>query len=195
MSQRYQIRTHAAQRHSITPSARVTRARGRALVWLLTAAPEPMLGSRTQARRSLLNSDSQEPARLHPSVMRPVHGTVLISARSGGSLFSRKEDRKVKTTIIALSAAALVAAAPAVFAQGVSSKAPSVQHKVSKKHHPGVSNYAPRREMQVKGWTMGYPGAFGYAPGAPPVVRDMTDISPYGGSGGGGSGGGGGGGM
>src|ERR1700740_2506021 len=111
-----------------------------------------MLGTRTQARRSLLNSDSQDPARLHPSVMRPVHGKVLISARSGGSLFSRREDRKVKTTIIALSAAVLIAAAPAVFAQGVSSKAPTVQHKVSKKHHPGVSNYASRREMQVKGW-------------------------------------------
>jgi len=101
----------------------------------------------------------------------------------------------VKTTIIALSAAALIAAAPAVFAQGVSSKAPSVQHKVSKKYHRGVSNYAPRREMQGKGWTMGYPGAFGYAPGAPPVVRDMTDISPYGGGGGGGAGAGAGGGM
>jgi hypothetical protein len=94
----------------------------------------------------------------------------------------------MKTAIIALSAAALIADAPAVFAQGVSSKAPSVQHKVSKKHHPGVSNYAPRREMQVKGRTLGYPGAFGYAPGAPPVVRDMTDISPYGGGGGGGGG-------
>ena len=65
--------------------------------------------------------------------------------------------------IIALSAAVLIAAAPAVFAKGVSSKTPSVQHKVSKKHH-GVTNYA---EMQGKGWTMGYPGAFGYAPGAP----------------------------
>jgi hypothetical protein len=101
----------------------------------------------------------------------------------------------VKTTIVAISAAALIAAAPSVFAQGVSSKAPSVQHKVSKKHHPGVSNYATRREMRVKGRTMGYPRAFGYAPGAPPVVRDMTDISPYGGGGGGGAGAGAGGGM
>jgi hypothetical protein len=102
----------------------------------------------------------------------------------------------VKTTIIALSAAVLIAAAPAVFAKGVTSKTPSVQHSVQhKKHHPGVTNYALRRERQVKGWTMGYPRAFGYAPGAPPVVRDMTDISPYGGGGGSGGGGGTGGGM
>jgi hypothetical protein len=99
----------------------------------------------------------------------------------------------VKARIIALSAAVLIAAAPAVFAKNASSKTPSMQHKVSKKHHPAVTNYAPRREMQAKGWTPGYPGAFGYAPRAAPVVRDMTDISPYGGSAGGGGAGGGGG--
>jgi hypothetical protein len=99
----------------------------------------------------------------------------------------------VKTKIISLSAAVLIAAAPAVFAKGVSSKTASVQHKVSKKPHPGVTNYALRRERQVKGSTIGYPGAFGYAPGASPVVRDMTDISPYGGGAGGGGAGGGGG--
>jgi hypothetical protein len=47
----------------------------------------------TDAGAALLNSDSQ-PARPHPSVMRPVHGTALISVRSGGSLFSTREDRK-----------------------------------------------------------------------------------------------------
>jgi hypothetical protein len=83
----------------------------------------------------------------------------------------------VKTTIIALSAAVLIAAAPAVFAEGVSSKTASAQHKVSRKHHPGVNNYALRREMQVKGRTMGYPGAFGYAPGAP-VVRNGRFFGP-----------------
>jgi hypothetical protein len=79
----------------------------------------------------------------------------------------------VKTTIIAISAAVLIAAAPAVFAKDVSSKTASVQHKVSKRHHPGVTNYALRRERQVKGWTMGYPGALGYAPGAYPVERSL----------------------
>lgn len=67
----------------------------------------------------------------------------------------------MKTTIIALSAAALIAVAPAVFAQGVSSKTPG-QHKVSEKHHPGVSGYAPRREMQAKGSKKGYPGVSDY---------------------------------
>jgi len=71
----------------------------------------------------------------------------------------------VKTTIIALSAAALIAAAPAVLARGVPGKTPGLQHKVSKKHHLGVSGYAPLREMQAKGSKKGYPGAFGYAPG------------------------------
>ena len=71
----------------------------------------------------------------------------------------------MKTTIIALSAAALIAAAPAVLARGVPGKTPGLQHKVSKKHHLGVSGYAPLREMQAKGSKKGYPGAFGYAPG------------------------------
>jgi hypothetical protein len=71
----------------------------------------------------------------------------------------------VKTTIIALSAAALIAVAPAVLARGVPGKTPGLQHKVSKKHHLGVSGYAPLREMQAKGSKKGYPGAFGYAPG------------------------------
>jgi hypothetical protein len=132
------------------------------------------------------------PAHLHPSVMRSVHERVLISACSG-ALFSMREDREVKTLMIALSAAVLIAAAPAVFAKAVSSKTASAEHKVLRKHHPGVANYALRRETQAKGRTMGRPGAFGYAPGAQPVVRDMTDILPYGGGAGSGGAGGGGG--
>jgi hypothetical protein len=57
----------------------------------------------------------------------------------------------VKTTITALSAAALIVAAPAVLAQGVPIKTLDLQHKVSKKHHSGVSVHAPLREMQAKG--------------------------------------------
>lgn len=67
----------------------------------------------------------------------------------------------MKTATIALSAAALIAAVPAVFGQG--SKTPSVQHNVSKKRHPGVPGYALRREMQAKVSMSGYLGAFGYA--------------------------------
>ncbi len=93
----------------------------------------------------------------------------------------------MKTTIIALSVAALIAAAPAVLAQGVPSKTPGLQHKVSKKHHPGVSGYAPLREMQARGSKKGYPKAFGYAPGD--FLDRETEMSRQAGGGGGGSGG------
>ena len=87
----------------------------------------------------------------------------------------------MKTAIIALSAAALIATAPALFAQGASSKSPSVQHNVSKKRHPGVSGYPLRHETQAKG-----PRAFGYAlPGAP---MEPNLNAGGGGGGGGGSG-------
>jgi hypothetical protein len=90
----------------------------------------------------------------------------------------------VKTTIIALSAAALVATAPAVLAQGVPDKTPGLHHHVSKKHHPG---YTPLREMQAKGSKKGYPKAFGYAPSE--VLDRETEMSrTAGGGGGGGSG-------
>jgi hypothetical protein len=85
----------------------------------------------------------------------------------------------VKTAIIALSAAALIATAPAVFAHNASSKSLSVQHNVSKNRHPGVSGYPLRHETQAKG-----PRAFGYAlPGAP------MEPNPNAGGGGGGGGG------
>ena len=81
----------------------------------------------------------------------------------------------MKTTIVALSAAALIAAAPAVFAQGVSSKSPGLQHKVSKKHHPGVFGYTSLHEMQAKGSKKGYPQTFGYSPGE--VLDRETEIT------------------
>jgi hypothetical protein len=94
---------------------------------------------------------------------------------------------KVKTTIIALSAAALIAAAPAVLAQSGPSKSPGLQHKVSKKNHSGVSVHAPLREMQAKGPTNVHPRAFGYARGE--VLDRETEMSRQaGGGGGGGSG-------
>ncbi len=73
----------------------------------------------------------------------------------------------MKFTIIALSSAALIATAPAVFAQGASSKAPGqeMQEKGSVKGAPGASGYAPGQEMQAKGSKKGSPGASGYAPG------------------------------
>jgi|SRR5579871_1861031 len=103
----------------------------------------------------------------------------------------------MKTGIIAFSAAAFIAAASVAFAQSVPSKAPGVQHKISKQRHPRLSGYALRREMEARAWRNGDPRAFGYAPAEPSgSQRDMTDISPSAGGGGAGGGpGGGGGGM
>ena len=92
----------------------------------------------------------------------------------------------MRTTIIALSAVALIAAAPAVLAHAPS-KTPGLQHKVSKKHHSGVSGYAPLREIQAKSSKNVYPGAFGYAPGE--VLDRETEMSRQAGGGGGGGGG------
>jgi hypothetical protein len=73
----------------------------------------------------------------------------------------------------------LIAAAPAVLAQNVSSKTPDQQHHASKKHPRLVSGYAPRHAMHAKGFKTGYSGAFGYAPSAP---KDYTyEISRIGG--------------
>ena len=73
----------------------------------------------------------------------------------------------MKTKIIALSAAVLMATAPVALAQGVSSKTPGheMQQKGSKKGQPGASGYSPGHEMQAKGSKKGSPGASGYAPG------------------------------
>ena len=89
----------------------------------------------------------------------------------------------MRTTIIALSAAALIAAAPAMLAQGVPGKTPGLQHKVSKKHHPGISGHARLRGMQAKGSKKGYPGAFGYAPVEPSGLDRETEMSRQAGGG------------
>jgi hypothetical protein len=77
----------------------------------------------------------------------------------------------MKTTIIALSAAALIASTPAVFAQGTSSQTPSqtpghqMQDKGSVPGTSGASGYTPGHQMQEKGTKDGTKGASGYAPG------------------------------
>ena len=76
----------------------------------------------------------------------------------------------MKTTIIALSAAALIVAAPAVPAQGVTSGTPAPRHEVAKKHH--VSGHARPLALQAKGTGKGYPGASGYAPFEPKGYLD-----------------------
>ena len=90
----------------------------------------------------------------------------------------------MKETIIALAAAALVTAVPLGFAQ--SSETPALQHKLSKKHPPGVSGHAVWHETKARGSKQGYPGAFGYAPSEP---RDYAiENARRAGGGGGGSG-------
>ena len=87
----------------------------------------------------------------------------------------------MKIIISALSMAALVAAAPAVLAQGVSSK--------FKKHHSGVFGYAPFPEMGANRPKQGYPRAYGSAPGQPNAAdRDLEASRQAGGGGGGGGG-------
>ncbi len=73
----------------------------------------------------------------------------------------------MKLAVIALSAAALIASSPAVFAQGASGKAPGqeMQDRGSVKGSPGASGYAPGHVMQRKGSKLGTTGASGYAPG------------------------------
>ncbi len=97
----------------------------------------------------------------------------------------------MKKTIIVLSVAALIAAAPAALAQGVPGKALGQHRMISKKHHPSVSGSVPLREMQTVGSNKGYPGAYGYAVGAPSRSdRDLEASRQAGGGGGGGGGGG-----
>jgi hypothetical protein len=91
----------------------------------------------------------------------------------------------VKTAIVALSAAALLAFAPPALARVASSKTPGVQHHVAKRHHAGAHDVR-RHVMQARG--AGYPGAFGYAPAAPSVSdQDFIRSRQFGGGGGGGS--------
>jgi hypothetical protein len=105
------------------------------------------------------------------------------------SFCSKEGGLKVKTTIIALSAAALIAAAPAALAQGLQGRTPGLQHNVSKKHHASASGHALSRGMQARGVGKGYQGAFGYAPGGPSgyIDRDLEVSGRQAGGGGGGA--------
>jgi hypothetical protein len=95
----------------------------------------------------------------------------------------------MKTAIIALSAAALLATPPAAFAQALAGKTPASHHKVARKPHQNVSVYAPMREMQARAPRRGYPAAFGYAPNES-IDRDLEMSRQAGGGGGGGGAGG-----
>jgi hypothetical protein len=90
----------------------------------------------------------------------------------------------VKTTIVALFGAALIAAAPAVLAQNVSSKTPGQQYKIFKKR-PHVAGYNQWHAAHARGPKMVYPGAFGYAP-SEPKDHTLENSRQAGGGGGGG---------
>lgn len=95
----------------------------------------------------------------------------------------------MKKTIIALSAAALIAAAPAAFAVGTPGKALGQHRMISKKHHASAPGNAPPREMQTVGSKKGYPGVYGYAAGLPSRLDRDVEASRQAGGGGGGGGG------
>jgi Ni/Co efflux regulator RcnB len=96
----------------------------------------------------------------------------------------------VKTIVIALFAAAVVAAAPAVLARSAVKQTArhEMHHKLSKRRHPHVSEYASKHKMRAKGVKRSYPGGLG---GARVEPRDYsTGASSNAGGGGGGGGGG-----
>ena len=88
----------------------------------------------------------------------------------------------MKTVIMTLSVAVLIAAAPAVLARNASHQ----HHQVFKKRPQVVYGYAPWRVMHANGVRTGY-GASGYAPSAP---KDYTYENSRNAGGGGGGGGG-----
>ena len=63
----------------------------------------------------------------------------------------------MRTAIIALSAVALIVTAPAVYAQGASTKTPGqeIQMKVAKKPAPGKEKHAKRSKSVSPGVTTG----------------------------------------
>src|SRR5262249_28865507 len=100
-----------------------------------------------------------------------------------GFVIQIREDEKMKTVIMTLSAAVLIAAAATVLARN----APHQHHQVFKKRPQLVHGDAPWRVMHTNGVRTGY-AASGFAPSAP---KDYTyDNSGNAGGGGGGGGGG-----
>ncbi len=88
----------------------------------------------------------------------------------------------MKIAIIALSASALIATAPAALAKDASTRTPGLHHKVSKRHSAGVSAHDPWHQMQTP---RGYPGAYGYMPQQPSDYTYENSRNAGGGGGGG----------
>jgi len=92
----------------------------------------------------------------------------------------------MKTMIIILASAALIAATPSVLARNVSSNAPDQHH--AGKHPRSISVHARGHAVHVRRMTTGYPEAFGYAPSGPKDYSLESSRQAGGGGGGGGSG-------
>jgi hypothetical protein len=92
----------------------------------------------------------------------------------------------MKTTIIVLASAALIAAAPPVLARNVSSNTPDQHH--SRKHARSISVYAPGHAVHARRNNVRYPQALGYAPSGPKDYSLENSRQAGGGGGGGGSG-------
>jgi hypothetical protein len=80
---------------------------------------------------------------------------------------SPKKEQVVKTIIIAVSAAMLVAATPTALAKSTSAATPAQQHKISARHHSAPVGRPSARDMQGARLRATYPNAYGYAPSPP----------------------------
>lgn len=89
----------------------------------------------------------------------------------------------MKATMIAFSAAALIAAAPAVLARSASSKVPHQHHQVSGKHVRSMPGYATRHAMPARGLKTNSPEAFGYARSIEPKDHALENSRQAGGGG------------
>lgn len=87
----------------------------------------------------------------------------------------------MKTALIALSAVALMAIAPGVFAQKQ-----NLSHKTSDRQRRAVSGHLQWHVVHSKKVRIGYPRAFGYAPDEPKDYTLENGRQAGGGGGGGG---------
>ncbi len=94
----------------------------------------------------------------------------------------RRKDLNVKTAVIALSAVALMAISPRVFAQNQ-----NLSNKTLERQHRTVPGHLRWHAVHSKSAKIGYPRAFGYAPDEP---KDYTLENGRQAGGGGGGGGG-----
>ena len=92
----------------------------------------------------------------------------------------------MKTIIIAVSAAVLIAAAPIAVAQSASATTPAQQHKISARHHSALTGHPYERGMPAARARASHPNAFGYAAPQSHLAPEIEASRQAGGGGGGG---------